>query len=223
MISFLAHQAWLMGDAIARTLTRLFVTRRHLLEWVPAAQAAIGPRLDLFGFYRRMAGAIVIAAVAVIVASAWGHGTWPLALPFAALWIASPAIARWTSRSPARGGQALNVPCRRPGPATDRPADLAVLRDLRDAGRSDAAAGQFPGRSGAGAGASDLADKSRPLSPIGGERPRLRMDGNDRCGRAAGGDPVHHEPARALPRPFLQLVRHAGSAAARSPIYLLRR
>ena len=105
MISFLAHQAWLMGDAIARTLTRLFVTRRHLLEWVPAAQAAIGPRLDLFGFYRRMAGAVVIAAVAVIVASAWGHGTWPLALPFAALWIASPAIARWTSRSPVVAGR----------------------------------------------------------------------------------------------------------------------
>ena len=153
MISFLAHQAWLMGDAIARTLTRLFVTRRHLLEWVPAAQAAIGPRLDLFGFYRRMAGAIVIAAVAVFVASAWGHGTWPLALPFAALWIASPAIARWTSRSPVVAGKLSMSQWRRPGPATDRPADLAVLRDLRDAGRSDAAAGQFPGRSGAGVGA----------------------------------------------------------------------
>src|SRR6185312_10897375 len=49
--------------------------------------------------YRRMAGAVIIAAVAVIIASAWGHGTWPLVLPFVALWIASPAIARWTSRS----------------------------------------------------------------------------------------------------------------------------
>jgi len=203
MIISLAHQAWLMGDAIARTLNRLFVTRRHLLEWVPAAQAAISPRLDLLGFYRRMAGAVIIAVVAVIVTLAWGWGSWPLVLPFAALWIASPAIARWTSRSPV--------------------VDLAVHRDLRDAGRSDAAAGQFPGRSGAGAGASDFADQSRPLSPIGGERPRLGMDGNDRCGRAAGGDSVHHEPARALPRPFLQLVRHAESTAARSPIYLLRR
>ena len=34
-----------------------------------------------------------------------GHGTWPLALPFAALWIASPAIARWTSRSPVVAGE----------------------------------------------------------------------------------------------------------------------
>ena len=62
-----------MGDAIARTLFRLFVTRRHLLEWVPAAQAAIGRRLDLVGFYRRMAGALVIGAAAVLVA--WLFGT----------------------------------------------------------------------------------------------------------------------------------------------------
>ena len=49
-----------MGDAIGRTLVRLLVTRRHLLEWVPAAQATIGPRLDLLAFYRRMVGAVII-------------------------------------------------------------------------------------------------------------------------------------------------------------------
>ena len=37
------HQAWLMGDAIVRTLFRLFVSRRHLLEWVTAAQASGQP------------------------------------------------------------------------------------------------------------------------------------------------------------------------------------
>ncbi len=105
MIAALAHQAWLMGDAIARTLVRLFVTRRHLLEWVPAAQAKIGPRLDFLGFYLRMGGAVVIAVAAVIVAGVWGHGAGPLAVPFAALWIASPAIARWTSRSPLVAGR----------------------------------------------------------------------------------------------------------------------
>jgi cyclic beta-1,2-glucan synthetase len=105
MISFLAHQAWLMADAITRTLVRLFVTRRQLLEWVTAAQATSGPKLDLFGFYRRMAGAVIISAVAVIVASAWGSETRLLVLPFAVLWIASPAIARWTSRSPMSTGR----------------------------------------------------------------------------------------------------------------------
>ena len=48
-VAFLADQAWLMADAIGRTLWRLGVSRRHLLEWIPAAQATIGPRLDLMG------------------------------------------------------------------------------------------------------------------------------------------------------------------------------
>jgi len=38
-ITMLAHQAWLMSDAIVRTLARVYVTRRNLLEWVTAAQA----------------------------------------------------------------------------------------------------------------------------------------------------------------------------------------
>jgi len=105
LVAFLAHQAWLMGDAIGRTLVRLLVTRRHLLEWVPAAQATIGPRLDLLGFYRRMAGAVVIGIAPLVVALLSGQGTWSLASGFAALWIASPAIARWASRSPFAAGQ----------------------------------------------------------------------------------------------------------------------
>ena len=48
IVIFLAHQAWLMGDAIARTLCRLFVTRRHLLEWVAAAQATTGSDSGFF-------------------------------------------------------------------------------------------------------------------------------------------------------------------------------
>ena len=50
LVTFLAHQAWLMADAIVRTLFRLFVSHRRLLEWVTAAQAqgqpaARSPRL----------------------------------------------------------------------------------------------------------------------------------------------------------------------------------
>ena len=99
IVTFLAHQAWLMGDAIVRTLVRMFVTRRHLLEWISAAQASLGPQLDLLGFYHRMAGAVVIGSFAMLVGWVSGQGTWILIAPFAALWIASPAIAHWASRS----------------------------------------------------------------------------------------------------------------------------
>lgn len=104
-VAFLADQAWLMADAIGRTLWRLGVTRRHLLEWVPAAQATLSPRLDLLGLTRRMAAAIVIGAVAAIVALAFGHESWPVALPFAALWVASPAVARRISLTPGATAQ----------------------------------------------------------------------------------------------------------------------
>ena len=96
-VAFLADQACLMADAIIRTLWRLCVSRRHLLEWIPAAQATIGPRLDLLGFARRMAGAIAIGLAAAIIAFGCRQGAWPVALPFAALWLASPAVARFIS------------------------------------------------------------------------------------------------------------------------------
>ena len=100
IITFLAHQAWLMSDAIGRTLYRLFVSRRHLLEWVTAAQATVSRRLSLVGFYRRMAGTLVIGAAAMAASLLTGHETWRLAAPFAVLWLASPAVARWVSAPP---------------------------------------------------------------------------------------------------------------------------
>jgi cyclic beta-1,2-glucan synthetase len=96
-LTMLAHQAWLMSDAIVRTFARVYVTRRNLLEWVTAAQAKAGLLLDLGGFYRRMGGAVTLAAVAATLV-AWARpAAWPLALPFLLLWMASPLVARWVS------------------------------------------------------------------------------------------------------------------------------
>ncbi|HEY0957804.1 MAG TPA: glucoamylase family protein [Novosphingobium sp.] len=94
----LAHQAWLMADAVIRTLLRLFVTRRNLLQWTPAAQATIGSDPTIGAYYRWMGGAVVTGAVAIAGTSIFGDGTVYLAAPFAILWIISPAVARWVSR-----------------------------------------------------------------------------------------------------------------------------
>ena len=96
-ITMLAHQAWLMSDAIARTFIRVYVTRRHLLEWVTAAQAKAGLRLDLWGFYRRMGWGIAFAAVAAVIVAWKRPEAWPVTLPFLLLWAASPVAARWIS------------------------------------------------------------------------------------------------------------------------------
>jgi cyclic beta-1,2-glucan synthetase len=117
LVTFMAHQAWLMCDAIARTLFRLFVSHRMLLEWVTAAQAKIGPQLDLAGLYRQMAGGVAVAIGAALLVIWAKPGSWPIAAPFVVLWALSPAIARWASVPPAA--------------AVHKPISAASARSLR--------------------------------------------------------------------------------------------
>ena len=99
-LTLLAHSAWLRADAIGRTLWRLCVSRRHLLEWTPAAQAHRAFDLEVGGLYRRMRGALVLAAAAaaLVAVSGWHAGS--LAAPFLGAWILSPVVARWVSQPP---------------------------------------------------------------------------------------------------------------------------
>ncbi|HEY1167524.1 MAG TPA: glucoamylase family protein [Candidatus Limnocylindrales bacterium] len=96
-ITLLAHQAWLMADAVVRTMARLYVTRRNLLEWTTAAQAKASHDLDLVGFYRQMAGGVAIAVATAVLVLAVKPGAGWIAAPFVVLWLLSPLVARWVS------------------------------------------------------------------------------------------------------------------------------
>src|SRR5436853_5866449 len=108
-VVFLSHQAWLMSDAILRTLARLYVTHRRRLQWVTAAQAKAGLGLDPGLFYRRMEGGVTFAAVAALAVAisaaarhqlgSWHVWAWPA--PLLVLWALAPAVARWISLPPA--------------------------------------------------------------------------------------------------------------------------
>ena len=219
LVTFLAHQAWLMTDAIARTLFRLFVSRRRLLEWVTAAQAKVGPRLDLRGFYRRMAGGVALAAGAAIVV-AWAEAGCvadrsavpdPVDAVAGRRAMGEPAAAASRFITPISDADAQVA-------AAHRTPHVALLRDVRHGGRSHASAGQLSGRSEAGRRPSDISHEHRPLSAVGRRRPRFRLAGHARDRGAAGGDARDDERPRALPRPFLQLVRHARPASAGAEI-----
>ena len=86
-----------MSDAILRTLFRLIVSHRNMLDWVTAAQTKVNPQLDLVGFYRQMAGGVALAAGAAILVACVAPSSWPIAAPFLILWLLSPAVARWIS------------------------------------------------------------------------------------------------------------------------------
>ena len=99
-VILLAYQAWLMADAILRTLARIFLTRKNLLQWITAAQAKFAVNLDFFGVYKRMFASVALALAALLVVIFVRHTALPAAIPFVALWFAAPAVARWISLPP---------------------------------------------------------------------------------------------------------------------------
>ena len=106
---FLPNRAVIMTDAIVRTLWRLCISRRKLLEWVPAAMAGKGTMHDLPSAYRSMWRGVALGLAAAIVALVLRPETFHLAFPMLALWLASPAVALWLSRPlPTAAGEELD-------------------------------------------------------------------------------------------------------------------
>ncbi|TFH66804.1 MAG: glycosyl transferase, partial [Gemmatimonadales bacterium] len=100
-ITMLAHQAWLMADAVVRTLGRLYLTKRNLLEWVTAAQADYGADLRLRTFYWHLRWGVVLAVGAGFLFVVLKPGAWPVAGPFVLLWVLAPVLA-WRMSVPAK-------------------------------------------------------------------------------------------------------------------------
>ncbi len=93
----LPAQAALMADAIARTLYRLLVSRRNLLEWTTAAQVQAGGPGSIAQAYMRMWAAPALGAITLAVALS-SLDRWYWLLPLAALWLGAPAMAYWMSQ-----------------------------------------------------------------------------------------------------------------------------
>ncbi|HEY5046593.1 MAG TPA: glucoamylase family protein [Rhizomicrobium sp.] len=105
LITFLAHQSWLMVDAIGRTLFRLFVRRRRLLEWVTSAQTNDDSQFDNRSLLVQIGASLAFACVVAAGLYLSAEHTWPIALPFGALWVLSPLVARWASLPPPIAGR----------------------------------------------------------------------------------------------------------------------
>jgi cyclic beta-1,2-glucan synthetase len=95
---FLFDQARLLVDAIARTLWRLYVSRRWLLEWETAASAERRLEVCLTAFLRTMWPAPVAALLIGLGLGVLRPEALPAASPFLAGWFFSPLIAFVVSR-----------------------------------------------------------------------------------------------------------------------------
>ncbi|GAA3953293.1 GH36-type glycosyl hydrolase domain-containing protein [Allohahella marinimesophila] len=107
-IIFTAHTATMMADAILRSLYRVFVSRRKLLEWRTAAQAQAEAHRSLLDYYRGMWGAVVLAGLAAAITFQLHPEALPLALIFCALWVLSPVVA-WMVSQPLETSDKLQI------------------------------------------------------------------------------------------------------------------
>jgi cyclic beta-1,2-glucan synthetase len=108
-IVVLPYEAAVLLDAAVRTLVRVALTRRHLLEWTPAAQeqqALSG--VETHGLvWREMLAAPLCAGAAVAAVSIVNPVALPVALPLALLWAVSPEVAWRVGRPSADRGPGL--------------------------------------------------------------------------------------------------------------------
>jgi len=96
-IAFLPYDVVISLDAVARTLWRLFFSRRNLLEWQTASQAELQDDGSLQKFLATMWCAPLLAVAVGGIALFLNRHNWPVLTPFLALWFFSPGIAWWIS------------------------------------------------------------------------------------------------------------------------------
>lgn len=88
-------------DAIARTWTRMFITRRKLLEWQTVTDSEHSTRSDILGFYLSMWPAPLIAISLISELFLYKFKSLTCAWPLIILWFYSPFIA-WLMSRPAK-------------------------------------------------------------------------------------------------------------------------
>ena len=97
-LAFLPYDAFISLDAVGKTLLRLLVTRKRLLEWQTSGDVERSKRADLVGFYKTMWIVPVVAVGAGLFLGSTQPGELLLALPILLLWLSAPWIAWWISQ-----------------------------------------------------------------------------------------------------------------------------
>jgi cyclic beta-1,2-glucan synthetase len=96
---FLLHQALLSLDAITRSVLRVFVTRRKLLEWETAAEAEVAARskatVDTYLEFTPWIALLIGLAVWLLRPAAL-----PAAAPVLVLWLGARGFSAWLNRAP---------------------------------------------------------------------------------------------------------------------------
>ncbi|WP_409069019.1 GH36-type glycosyl hydrolase domain-containing protein [Clostridium sp. FAM 1755] len=98
IFAFIPHKAYLMLDAIIRTLYRLCISKKNLLEWQTAEDAEKMSRKDIKGYIKSMWVGSLIALIILYLAIRRSNEVAILLVPACIIWTISPYIAFYVSQ-----------------------------------------------------------------------------------------------------------------------------
>lgn len=98
MILCLPYEAFFSIDAVLRTLWRMLVAKKRLLEWIPSGDSDRSRRKGLAGACRTMWVSPAITVVMAAYLAFLRPGVLVVALPVLILWFISPLITWWISK-----------------------------------------------------------------------------------------------------------------------------
>ena len=204
-LTFLPYEGLYTLDAIIRTLFRVVVTHRRLLEWETASDVQQRARNHLGRFFSSMLMAPLLSLGTAALLMRFRPAVNLPAQPLLALWIMSPAIAWFISQPLTRHEPSLSTP-QRPVAADIGPKNLAIFRNVCWRRRSSPPARQLPGIPQGTHRAPHLAYQHRPRYRLHACGLRLWLYPRRRTHRSHQQDASHNGNDEALSGSFLQLV-----------------
>lgn len=102
MLAWLPHEALYSLDAIVRTLWRMAISRRQLLQWNASREINRTSTATLSGLYRLMWIAPCSAVLVLLALALWRPWSLAVAGPILLSWLVAPAIAWRLSKPPVR-------------------------------------------------------------------------------------------------------------------------
>ncbi|URZ17704.1 GH36-type glycosyl hydrolase domain-containing protein [Clostridium felsineum] len=98
IFSFLPYKAYLMVDAIIRSLYRVFISKKNLLQWQTSADSEMSSKRSLKDYVNLMWFGSFIAVVVGIMAFYRNVTIGAIMMPLSSLWFVSPFIAYFVSK-----------------------------------------------------------------------------------------------------------------------------
>jgi cyclic beta-1,2-glucan synthetase len=108
-LTFLCHQSLVTMDAVLRSIGRMTITHKKLLEWETAAEAELNSsHQSVVELYLAWTPAFSLLIAVVVAAS--HPSSLAVALPLLVLWASSPAIVHWLNQPLPERNTEMNPP-----------------------------------------------------------------------------------------------------------------